>query len=59
MHKIDTIVALSMACLAAVRDGGKSYYDDSYAWVDGDDEPLDLARAEQLAFNAYIMRGGM
>ena len=26
-HKIDVVVALSMAALAAVRDGGKSRYD--------------------------------
>ena len=28
-HKIDVVVALSMACLAAVRDGNKSRYDRS------------------------------
>ena len=42
-----------------MRDGGKSCYDTSYAWVDGDDEPLDLPEQEQLRLNTYIMRGGM
>jgi phage terminase large subunit-like protein len=56
-HKIDVIVALSMACLAAVRDGGKSRYDTSLAWV-CDDNELDLHRSEQLAFNRFIMSGG-
>ena len=32
-HKIDVVVALSMAALAAVRDGGKSRYDTSLRWV--------------------------
>jgi phage terminase large subunit-like protein len=33
--KIDVIVALSMACLAAVQSQGESDYDLSYRWVDG------------------------
>ena len=37
-HKIDVVVALSMACLAAVRVGGKSRYDSSLRWVCDDDE---------------------
>ena len=37
-HKIDVVVALSMAALAAVRDGGKSRYDSSLQWVCDDDE---------------------
>ena len=37
-HKIDVVVALSMAALAAVRDGGKSRYDSSLRWVCDDDE---------------------
>jgi phage terminase large subunit-like protein len=41
-HKIDVIVALSMACLAAVRDGGKPHYDRSLSWV-CDDAELNLA----------------
>jgi hypothetical protein len=56
-NKIDVVVALSMAALAAVRDGGKSRYDTSLAWV-CDDNELDLHRSEQLAFNRFIMSGG-
>jgi phage terminase large subunit-like protein len=37
-HKIDVVIALSMAALAAVRDGGKSRYDSSLRWVCDDDE---------------------
>ena len=37
-HKIDVVVALSMACLAAVRVGGKPRYDSSLRWVCDDDE---------------------
>ena len=56
-HHIDVIVALSMACLAAVRDGNKSRYITDLSWVG--DEPLDLHRQEQLALNRYIMAGGL
>ena len=56
-HKIDVVVALSMAALAAVCDGGKSKYDTSMLWVGGD-ETVDLHRQEQLAFNRYILAGG-
>ena len=56
-HKIDVVVALSIACLAAVRDGNKSSYIIDQSWV-CDDEPLDLHRQEQLAFNRYVASGG-
>src|SRR5262249_59584004 len=36
-HKIDVLVALSMACLAAVQNGNEPYYDITYGA--GDDEP--------------------
>ena len=36
----------------------KSRYDSSYAWVCDDDE-LDLHRREQLAFNRFVMTGGV
>jgi phage terminase large subunit-like protein len=55
-HKIDSIVALSMACLAAVKADGKVRYDLS-RWF-ADDAP-DLHRQEQLAFNRYVATGGM
>lgn len=34
-HKIDVVVALAMACFAAVRAQGESSFDQSWAWVDG------------------------
>jgi hypothetical protein len=55
-HKIDVVVALSLAALAAVRADGKSRYDISL-WFD--DEPPDLHREEQLAENRNIMTGGL
>jgi phage terminase large subunit-like protein len=54
-HKIDSIVALSMAVLAAVRADGKPKYNFD-AWVSDDD--LDLRRQEQRAFNRFVMSGG-
>ena len=36
----------------------KSRYNSSYAWVCDDDE-LDLHRREQLAFNRFVMTGGV
>ena len=55
-HKIDVVVALSMACLAAVRADGKVHYDLS-RWFADDDAP-DLHREAQLAFNRYVVTGG-
>jgi phage terminase large subunit-like protein len=37
-HKIDVVVALSLAALAAVRVGGQPGYDVSMNWVFGDDD---------------------
>jgi phage terminase large subunit-like protein len=53
-HKIDVIVSLSMAALAAVRDGGKPYYIRDLSWVSGD-EPLDLHRQEQLSITVAVL----
>jgi hypothetical protein len=36
-HKIDVVIALGMACLAAVK--GQSSYDSSGAWISGPDKP--------------------
>jgi phage terminase large subunit-like protein len=55
-HKIDVVVALSMACLAAVRAGGKPRYDLEAMM---DDDELDLHTQEQLAFARYVASGGM
>jgi phage terminase large subunit-like protein len=38
-HKIDSVVALSMACLAAIRGVGEYAYDTTLNWVSGPDEP--------------------
>jgi phage terminase large subunit-like protein len=71
-HKIDVIVALSMACLAAVRSQGESDFDQSWSWVDGTPiggngesyEARQEREAEanrqwrQQRFNDYVLSGG-
>ena len=52
------IVALSMACLAAVRADGKMRYDLSKWFGPDETTSQDLLRQEQLRFNAHIMNGG-
>ena len=44
-HKIDVVVALSMACLAAVRGQGESSYPTDLSWVSDDTDDADAARA--------------
>jgi hypothetical protein len=51
------IVALSMACLGAVKADGKVKYDLA-RWFD-DDAPQDLNRQNQLALNRFMMSGGL
>jgi len=34
-HKIDVVVALAMACLAAVRGKSEDFCDYSMRWIDG------------------------
>jgi phage terminase large subunit-like protein len=43
-HKIDVVVALSMAALAAIRGQGESSYDSSLDWVSGPSNPADAER---------------
>ena len=38
-HKIDLVVALSLAALAAVRTGGKLAYDLDLDWITGPNDP--------------------
>jgi phage terminase large subunit-like protein len=40
-HKVDVVIALSLACFAAVRAQGESNFDLSYRWVD--DVPIGVA----------------
>jgi hypothetical protein len=45
-HKIDVVVALSLACLAAVRVGGQPGYDSSGDWIfGGGDDVAGVTRA--------------
>lgn len=51
-HKIDVVVALSMACLAAVRSGGKPSFDSSYAWAGSEDD-------DKQPYQVRLMREAM
>jgi phage terminase large subunit-like protein len=63
-HKIDVVVALSMACLAAVRGQGESSYVSDLSWVSGPDEPdadADAVAAKEFLeqrMAAHILRYG-
>ena len=67
-HHIDVVVALSMACLAAVRDGGAAAYALDLSWIDGDGEhaglsprALDMAEKREFAMmqmRNYVLSGG-
>jgi phage terminase large subunit-like protein len=51
-HHIDIVVALSMACLAAVRGQGESSYPSDLSWVSGPDPGSD-ADADAAAAKAF------
>jgi phage terminase large subunit-like protein len=67
-HHIDVVVALSMAALAATRDGGSLAYDLDLSWIDGDEEhaglsprALDMAEKREFAMmqmRNYVLSGG-
>jgi phage terminase large subunit-like protein len=54
-HKIDVVVALAMACFAAVRAQGESSFDQSWRWVNEDDSSQTdpKAQAKQEADEYY------
>jgi phage terminase large subunit-like protein len=51
-HKVDVVIALAMACFAAVRAQGESNFDLSYRWVNGDEptDPKEAAKKEAEEF---------
>jgi phage terminase large subunit-like protein len=53
-HKIDVVVALSMACFAAVQAQSEPFFDQSWRWVSEDDstplDPKEAAKAEAEDF---------
>jgi phage terminase large subunit-like protein len=62
-HKIDVVVALAMACHAAVQAQGESSFDRSWAWVNGtpigatpQNEEQRQAQAKQEAADFYANR---
>jgi phage terminase large subunit-like protein len=56
-HKIDLVVALSMAALAAVRGQSESSYDSSLGWVNGDTDEETAARQwQEMRMAAHIAR---
>jgi phage terminase large subunit-like protein len=58
-HKIDVVVALAMACHAAVQVVDRGVYDDYRLWVGGGAQ-LDTEAAEwqRLRMQAYVLSGG-
>jgi phage terminase large subunit-like protein len=60
-HKIDIVVALAMACYAAVKAQSEPFFDQSWSWVSGppdkaDPHNLDAWRA--LRTSLYYQTGG-
>src|SRR5262249_2615403 len=51
-HKIDVVVALSMACLAAVQNGGEPYYDITYGADDDEPPPPPVPGWQSAGFNS-------
>jgi hypothetical protein len=57
-HKIDPVVALAMAALAAVRGQSESSYDSTLSWVSGpvenaEQDFLELRMAQHLLRHAH------
>jgi phage terminase large subunit-like protein len=58
-YKIDVVVALSMAALAAVRGQGESSYVSDLSWVSGPvgaDGDAAVREFQELRFNRHVMR---
>ena len=66
-HKIDIVIALAMACHAAVQGQAEPFYDRSYNWVNGpsndeaarqQQEKQDVADFERQQFNGFLRQHG-
>ena len=58
-HKIDVVVALSMACLAAIQGRGESTYPTDLSWVSDDTDAVDAARAfQEERLCQHVLRTG-
>jgi phage terminase large subunit-like protein len=55
-HKIDVVVALSLAALAAVRTGGTLAYDLDTDWISGPDNDAPIHGAVSMSERAYWAR---
>ena len=61
-HKIDVVIALTLACHAAIVAQSEPFFDNSFGWVSGPAEPDDPynTKAWQGLRNAlYLGSGGM
>jgi phage terminase large subunit-like protein len=56
-HKIDVVVALSMACLAAVRGQDESYYASDLSWICGDSDLHDADAFRRRQLHDHIFAG--
>ena len=53
-HKIDAVVALAQACLAAIRDERDQFFDPTYSWVSGPDDAVATQTYAAQLLSAYI-----
>jgi phage terminase large subunit-like protein len=53
-HKIDVVVALAMACLAAVRNKSEDYYDYSGRWLQNENDGLDGRSHAAQTLNSFL-----
>jgi phage terminase large subunit-like protein len=56
-HKIDVVIALGMAALAAVRGQSESTYDSTYSWVGDDTDQEASWRAARLQQHILLYGG--
>jgi hypothetical protein len=59
-HKIDEVVALAMACHAAVQGQSEPFFDNSFHWVDGgnSDDKDGVAEWQRARLEAYLRAHG-
>ena len=53
-HKIDVIIALAMACLAAIRGGAEDFYDYSGNWISGAPDQAQPRSAYAQQLDSYL-----
>jgi len=57
-HKIDTVIALSLAALAAIQNASRYNYDETLSWVSGSDDKTAEQEFLEQRMQAHILRYG-